>query len=107
MQAIDSPEQPVRLVVDPIKEVKGIRTAIAATDPEADGPEAARAVGRDPRAWLQFFPANLHRAPAAASNDSRLQIYPIYYESSPRGVLTTRTLAVIALPMMAIIWVSK
>jgi len=45
MQAIDGPEQPVRLAVDPVKKVKGIRTAIAATDPEADCPEAARAVG--------------------------------------------------------------
>jgi hypothetical protein len=45
MQAIDGPEQSVHLAVDPVKEVKGIRTAVAATDPEADGPEAARAVG--------------------------------------------------------------
>jgi hypothetical protein len=47
MQAIYGPEQPVHLAVDPISEVKGIRTAVAATDPEANGPEAARAVGSD------------------------------------------------------------
>jgi hypothetical protein len=45
MQAVYGPEQAVHLAVDPVKEVKGIKTAIAATDPEADGPEAARAVG--------------------------------------------------------------
>jgi hypothetical protein len=47
MQAVYGPEQPVHLAVDPISEVKGIWTAVAATDPEGKGPEAARAVGSD------------------------------------------------------------
>src|ERR1700751_2792398 len=47
MQAVYGPEQAILLAVDPIREVKGIRTAVAATDPEANGPKAARAVGSD------------------------------------------------------------
>ena len=47
MQAVYGPEQAIHLAVDPISKVKGIRTAVAATDPEANGPKAARAVGSD------------------------------------------------------------
>ena len=40
----DGAEKPVRLAVDPFREVEGIGIAVVAADPEINGPKPARRV---------------------------------------------------------------